>query len=146
MSDVIMGSIKLKGFIEEQCFTSLKEFIASLPNILVAEIPSEATNVVVSSQQPSNDQRDAVWFRLDNSGSFVGIYIYSKGSWKQITPAPNEVIRMWGDSRSVPSGYALIDASNPNFTSSELAAIQSSWVRDSTDTYWKVFDVTFQGF
>ena len=143
--DVITGTVKLKGFIEDTCYTSLKEFIAALPNILYTEIPSEATNIVVGSQQPSNDQRDAVWFRQDNAGTFVGVYVYSAGTWKQIVPSPQQIIKMYGDSRSIPDGYQLIDATNPNFTAAEVTAIQSSWIRDVTDTYWTVFEVTFQG-
>jgi hypothetical protein len=144
-ADVIIGQIKLKGFIEDTCFTSIKDFIARLPDWLIAEIPSEATNVVVGTQQPSSDQTNAVWFRQDNSGTFIGVYVYSNGTWKQIVPAPNGIIRMYGDSRAVPDGYQLIDNSNSNFTAAEVTAIQATWIKDVTNTYWRVFDVTFQG-
>lgn len=144
-NDVIRGAIKIDGNLDVCCFTSWADFVKALPGLLTVEIPADSTNVTVGSQAPSSDQRNIVWIRTDNSGAFLGIYIFTNNGWQQVSPAPNEIVRMYGDSRSVPTGYQLIDLSNSKFSSGEVSAIQATWIRDPTNTYWRVFDVIYSG-
>lgn len=145
-NDVILGALKLVGKPDCECFTSWSDFILRLSSFFAVEIPSNITNVVVSVNEPTDDQHDNVWFQMSPSGSFEGIFIYAMGDWQQIFPHPNEIVRMYGDSRSVPLGYMLIDASNPHFTAGQVAAIQAAWLPSADGLAYAVFDVTYEGF
>lgn len=145
-NDVIQGALKLTGLMEECCFTSWQDFIKALPTLFSVEIPSDVTNVLVSPDNPRDDQRDYVWFRTNSAGGFIGMFIYATGQWRQIWPTPSGIFRMYGDSRYVPAGYSLADASNPHMTAAMAAALETQWVHDPTNTYYVVFDVTYVGF
>ena len=77
-SNVTRAEIVLKGLPDLNCFTSWQEFLQALPDLLGVLIPSDITNVVVSNVQPTSSQTFDVWFRLSNSGSFIGIIYFLK--------------------------------------------------------------------
>lgn len=145
-NDVIQGVLKLIGKVDCECFTSWADFIAKFPKLFAVEIPSDITNVIVSVNNPDDDQHDCIWFRLSTSGSFLGIFVYATGDWRQIFPSPKAIIRMYGDSRSIPDGYMLIDSSNPHFTAAQQAHIQTGWYLSGDGLAWAIFDVTYEGF
>lgn len=144
-SDIILGALKLVGKVDCQCFTSIPDFLKAFPKLFAVEVPASITNVIVSVNQPDDSQHDSVWFRIDAAGSFVGIFIYATGDWRQVWPTPQGVFRMYGNSSVVPPGYQLIDASNPHFTAAEVAAIQATWYTPGGG-YYTIFDVTYEGF
>lgn len=148
-SDVILGALKLVGKADCQCFTGIPDFLKAFPKLFAVEIPASITNVIVSVDQPDDSQLDCVWFRLSPSGSFSGIFIYATGDWQQIWPVPNAVFKMYGDSRSIPAGYALVDANNPHFTAGQIAAMRAvtgNWIQTVDLAAWAVFEVTYEGF
>ena len=145
-TDVIAGALKIVGNIDCLCFEDFGSFIKAIPSLFNIEIPSSITNVIVAVDRPDDDQHDSIWFRRSASGSFIGIYVYATGDWRQIFPSPKSIIKMYGDSRAVPAGYALIDAANSHFTAGQVAAIQSSWLPSSDGLAYAVFDVTYEGF
>lgn len=147
-NDVILGALKLVGKLDCMCFTSWLDFVKKLPTIFAVEVPSSITNVIVSTQQPDDDQQDNIWFKLDNSGSFSGIFAYAMSDWRQIFPPPNALIRMFGNSTLVPDGYLLVDSSNPHFTAAQVTAIQSTWypAPATAPLFYTIFDVTYEGF
>lgn len=144
--DVIRGAIKLDGFLEGKCFTSWSEFISELPNMLSVEIPTGITNVTVGNIQPSSSELDHLWIKTDGAGSFIGMFIYTTGSWRQIYPAPNQLFLMYGNSTNIPAGYTLA-SSDPNLTPAEIANLQKIWTIGGTSpTWYSVFHVTYIGF
>jgi hypothetical protein len=145
-NDVLRGTVKLDGFLEGCCFTSWDDFVKKLPSLLAIEIPSNVTNVTIGNTQPTDDERDNLWIRKDNSGSFLGMFIYSQGTWQQIYPPPLSAILMLGDSRVIPAGYQL--ASDVTFVdAATLTALQSLWVIGGTSpTWYKMFHVFYTGF
>lgn len=146
-TDVITGAIKLQELLEDRCFTGWKDFLKSLPQLLLVEVPSSITNVIVSAIQPGDDQRDCVWLRLNAAGTFVGIFLYAAGDWNQIfPPSAYTLFRMVGDHRYLPKGYKLADGNNGKLTSAAAAQLMTQWVKDPTGTYYVIFDVTFDGF
>lgn len=145
-SDVITGALKLLGKVDCECFTSWQDFIAQIPKMFGVVVPASITNVVISDQQPDDDQREYLWIKRSTSGSVVGLFVYATGDWRQLFPTPKGIIRMFGDHRNIPAGYQLIDASNPNFTAAEVTHIQSSWMLSSDSSYYTIFDVTYVGF
>lgn len=145
-TDVIRGAIKLDNFLEGKCFTSWSDFISDLPNMLSVEIPTGITNVNIGNLQPSSSELDHLWIKTDGSGSFIGMFIYTTGSWRQIYPAPNQLFLMYGNSTSIPAGYTLASA-DPNISAAELANLQKVWtVLSTSPTVYSVFHVTYTGF
>lgn len=145
VSDLIRGAIKLDGFREGQCFTSIDDYTKALPGMLAVEIPASITNVTVSADQPTDDERDNLWFRRDNSGSFLGLYLYAQGAWQQIYPVPQQIFKLYGDSRNIPKGFALAD--QPFVSLAQLSKLKEEWlVGGSSPTWYSIFDVVYVGF
>lgn len=144
-TDVIRGVVRIDNLPDGCCFTSWQDFLRQLPSLLSIELPTLG-KLVVSAVQPGEDYKDYVWVRVDASGSFLGVYMFSAGVWQQVLPAPGQLVRLVGDSRSVPAGYLLADASNPHFTALTAAALEHQWIKDPTGLYYVVFDVTYEGF
>lgn len=144
--DSVLAPLKLQGLPDLACFKCFEDLLQALPSYLFAEIPITITNIVFSSTQPLDTQRDYIWFRRDNSGGFLGIYLYVGGQWQQIYPTPNGIFRMYGDSRDIPPGYLLADADNPNLTAAMATHLETQWLLDPTLTYYVIFDVTYEGF
>ncbi len=110
---VIKGAIKVQGVPESACFTTFVELLNSLGTYLTVEIQNQVfSNVVISNQQPGQADRGKIWWRIANSGSFVGIYFFQNGDWVQIFPAPQEIFWLYGDSSNPPAGYKFLEASD----------------------------------
>lgn len=95
---VAIGTVKIKNLPEATCFKTFEEFLLALQTYLVIEIPDTITNVVVGSSEPSSSQRDSIWYRFNSTGDFLGIYLFSGGSWNLQIPAglvptgPNQIL------------------------------------------------------
>ena len=149
--DVVRGAIKLDNFPETCCFTSFEEFMKALPEYLSIEIPKSITNVYVGYNQPSEADTDTVWFRTGAGSSFIGIFIYSLGQWRQVYPIEKSIIRVYGDSRTPPAGYSLANSFMPS-------AAANTWIVTTwhvggtypgptgTIDWYDVFDVVYTGF
>lgn len=136
----VLGALKLTGLIDNlECYTSIQQLLRDFPKLFSVEVPSSITNVIVSNQQPTATQRDAVWFRRSNGGVFIGIYLFSEGTWRQFFPVPKTLYRLYGDSREPPFGYILASDSAA-LTSEQVAFLETQWHRDPTDTYWDIYD------
>ncbi len=145
-----MSSTTLKveyaGLPDELCFEgtfadAMQQIISKLRVI----VPDTITNVVVSNQEPTDSQRNYVWFRLDNSGSFIGVFIYSQGNWQQVFPVPNALSWIYGSSDTPPVGYiAANDAAAP-LTTGEKAALEALWYPAGGPIY-TLYQVIFIGF
>lgn len=145
-TDVIRGALKLDSFLEDKCFTNWESFILSIPTMFSVEVPAGITNVNVGNSQPTDDERDNLWVRKDNSGSFLGFYVYSQGAWRNIYPPPNGPILVVGDSRTIPDGYQLASDS-PLITASMLTKLRTLWVLGGTLPDWyTMFHVMYVGF
>lgn len=109
-NNIINGAIVLTGFLDIKCYEKISDVINALPQILGLSLdPSELTNVVVSAIQPLSGQENYVWFRMSNGGTFIGIYIYSGGAWRQVFPAPGNIQWVYGNSATPPAGFILTD-------------------------------------
>jgi len=150
-TDVVQGAIKLMGLLEEECLTSGLDLIRALPRLLAVEVPSGISNVVVSAEQPGDDQRQALWVRLTNAGGFLGMYVYGAGNWQLITPLPSELVKVFGDSTNpatFPKGYILATDS-VSLTASQKTFLTGFWHwknDDPTTGVYDIFEVIFQGF
>lgn len=147
-TDVIQGALKLLGLPDDKCWSSFSEFLQDFPNLYGVEISNKITNVIVSNAQPLDSERDTVWIRTDNSGSFIGIFLYGAGTWQQMFPAPNQLFRMYGLSTSLPAGFTLATHVNvPAITTAMETQLKTGWypAPPSAGPY-TVFDAVFTGF
>lgn len=143
-SITVRGALKINNIPELACFTTFVDLLKALPDYFSVEVPKTITNVVVSNAQPSDSELGNLWVRTDNAGVIIGLYVFSSGAWVQVSPAPNEIIRMFGNSTNVPAGYRLIATGHPSFTGAEITAIQASWYPTPPQAVYTIFDVTLE--
>ena len=143
-TEVIQGALKLKNFMESKCFSCWEDFIAAIPEMFSVEVPSNITNVTVGNTQPLDSERDHLWVRTDSSGSPIGLFIYSGGTWNQFLPPPNQIYYVYGDSRNIPPGYELASASTV-LTASQILTLQKTWHAELGGWY-SIFHVVYTGF
>lgn len=126
--DVIKGAIVVQGLPEEICYTDFKEFLANLGQYLAVELPrSEISNVVISTEQPSDP--NALWIRRAASGAIVGLYTFSGGTWKALTPTAEGIYWMYGDSNKPPAGYVFISSREQvNMTVDQFTKFKSQYI------------------
>lgn len=144
-STTVAVPVQSLGIPQNACFTNFQELLSLLQQYLVVQVPRSISNVIISNTQPTSAERNSLWVRENNGGQFIGIYVYDGTTWRQVLPTPNGIFKMYGDSRSIPEGFLLADASNPHISADMAMALELGWVRDNTDTYWEMFDVTFEG-
>lgn len=140
-SNNINGSIVLVGLPDTLCYQTIEELVNDLPNILQVSIdPPLITNVIVSATQPLSGQAGSVWFRVSNGGTFIGIYMFSGGTWTQVFPAPGEIRWVVGDSANPPAGFILTD--NAAYLSSAIKAhLHTFWYPNGGSGPWQYFSV-----
>lgn len=149
MPDVVDIPIKVVGLPDLVCANSLVDFLNQLPNLIVGQAPTSITNIVVGNVQPLDTQRDTIWFRKDNAGNFIGIYVYSAGTWQQMFPMPGQIFphyRQSTDPTTDPVGYTRVDNA-VGVPAAVVTQLQTQWVADGANPgYYLRDDVVFTGF
>lgn len=149
MPDVVDIPIRILNLPDTLCVNSLLEFLQKLPEFLVGQAPTSITNVVVGNVQPLDSERDSIWFRKDNAGNFIGIYVFSGGTWQQMFPMPGQVFPRWRtstDPTSDPTGYTRIDNA-PGVPAAVVTQLMTQWVADGANPgYYLRDDQVFTGF
>lgn len=124
-----VGALQLKTIPELPCFQSFEELLRAIPELYSIIVPDSITNVIVSNVEPNSDQTTALWIRLSNDGTFIGVYVYTQGQFVQIWPVPNEVIWLYGDSEVPPTGYVNTDNAPAGTLSTGLkASLKAAWI------------------
>lgn len=150
-SDVTRAQVVLTGLPDTKCFTSWQDFLQALPEFLSVLVPNSITNVIVSNIQPSSSQTTDIWFRLSNSGSFIGIYVFSQGIWNpiypvnsdQTSPATTQIFWLYGDSANPPAGWQNTDDTTL-LSPAVQTALKSQWVLEgSVYTYYSAVFISF---
>lgn len=150
-SSTIVGSLVVKDLPELFCFEDARSLIEQLPTLLgVAISASNISNVVVGPAQPSDSQTTSIWFRTNNAGNFVGIYVFSGGTWNNIYPINDSThiqIEFFSSTDgSAPKGWTQITASTPGFPPGVAAALAAQSINDPTSTFKVYFAAYFSGF
>lgn len=135
------NALKLQGLPDDTCFTSFADLLKALVKYMSVEIPTSITNVIISNIQPLDSQRSSLWIRMTNGGDFVGFYLFSGGAWQQIFPVDNQLFRVYGDSRVIPTGFVLGDDGSLGLTAAQIAFLHTQWLLDPTSTFYVIFDV-----
>lgn len=143
---LITGAVKIKNLPTDFAITdviSLVKFIEA--QAAVQFNASQITNLVISVDAPDATNRNTVWWRLNNAGSFVGLFTYIGSAWVQAFPVPSGVFKIYGNSGNIPTGYVLVSESIPGFTAAMVNKLKEGWQRDPTDSFWIIFDVVYIG-
>lgn len=130
------------------CVNGWQEAFLTFIKNSVVEVPSSITNVKISNESPSSGERNYLWIRLNNSGSFVGFYIFADGDWQNVPAGPvlGAIYRVAGqNSESLPAGFALADGNTPPVSSGEAAILMATWFPVGSGP-WTMFDMIFVGF
>lgn len=154
-TSVIKGAIKLSGVPDSACFIGkgFVELLRDLQNYMIVEIPNQTfSNIVISNQQPGQSDRDKIWWRLSNTGSFIGIYFYNAGVWSQIFPAPNQIFWLhssaeYPDSSSPPPGYAFVSSGGMvNMTGPQYAELIAKAIPTGGPAPYNYYPAIYVGF
>lgn len=146
IQQIIKGAIKVQGVPESACFKSFPQLLNALGTYLTVEIQNqEFSNVVISNQQPGQADRGKIWWRIANSGSFVGIYFFVNGEWAQIFPAPNEIFWLYGDSADPPEGFKFLEESDGILTGADYAQLIALAVPNGGVPPFKYFPAIYTG-
>jgi len=141
----ITGRVKVIDVPDDACLTTVRDLMMQMEKFLAVEFDaSEITNVVVSTEEPDATDGTVVWFRINNSGNFIGIYVFVQGQWLQMFPPPQGIFRMYGSSNEIPEGYDLITEDTPGFTSAMVSKLQEGWYLGD-EGWWLIFDVVYVG-
>lgn len=144
--NVIKGAIKVKNLPDDACFTTFADLLKSLETYLGVVLPvGDISNVVISTQQPGDSDRDKLWLRRANSGKVIGFYVFSEGKWLPLSPAGNQVFWFYGDHRDPQPGYKFIELGDGVFNSSEYPQFLAQCIKDSTNTFYKYYGAIFIG-
>lgn len=143
----IVGSIKVIDVPDDATLTTVKDLLVSLERFLAVEIDAEQiTNVYVGNQEPDTTDRQVIWVRMDNSGNFVGLFVFIQGTWLQMLPPPNGIFRVFGRSDELPPGYALADENIVGISHTMDAALKGTWYPSAPlDGIYFIFDVVYVG-
>lgn len=142
---VVTGAIKFIDVPNDFCITTITELVKFIQKHGAVEFSaSEITNVYVGTSQPTDIS--VVWFQISPSGNFIGVYVYAQSQWIAVFPPPNQVIRMYGNSSSIPTGYELITSTTPGFSAAMATFLQGQWMPNPSDaTEYLIFDVVYTG-
>ncbi len=113
IQDVVQGALKLVGLIDRGCYNSWKDFAEDIPNLFAVEIPNTILGIITSQSEPSEDNRNKLWLRLNTNGGVIGLYIFQNGSWNPFydvanTNGNNEIRWFSGNSASPPDGWKWV--------------------------------------
>lgn len=143
---VVTGALKIKNLPADFAITDLISLVKFLEaNGAVQFNSSQLTNVVVSAVAPSTADKGVIWWRINEAGSFVGLFTFVGSQWVQAFPVPNGVFKITGNSNEIPQGYTLVTDDLPGFSTAMVNKLQEGWNRDPTDTFWDVFEVVYIG-
>lgn len=146
IQDVVQGAVKLVGLPDRARFTSFRDFLEQLPQMLSVELPRGISGVIVSAQAPTEDDRNRVWIRRDTSGSFLGIYTFQDGKWKKLYNfVDGQIVWITGDSDILPDDFVLVDTGDATIPSYVVNALKAQYVPKATGSGYAYFAVRFSG-
>jgi hypothetical protein len=145
-ANIVTVPVKFTGLVDGLCFTNLPEFIKTLQENLVAEVPTNITNVHIGVTQPSSTERSDLWVQVNTAGKYVCQRMFDGSQWQQIPPTTTTVYWKYGDSTVMEPGFILVDANNPHFTTAAVTAIQAQFYPSGGSGPWVYFATTFEGF
>lgn len=142
----ITGAVKVKNVPERACFNTWVDFVKSLEQYLSVEVPASISNVIIGTQNPSDSDKEKLWFRRATNGQFIGIYAFQDGAWRPFYfQPPGQVTWMYGNSNSIPEGFRLVTNPDPALPLEVAQALTAQYVPLSSGGF-QYFAVIYVGF
>lgn len=129
----VYGKLELKDIPNDICWDTPEKFLKQMERYfgITLDVNSNVDFVVVGAEVPSEDDKGRLWVKLYNNGTFDGFYKFEGGKWVNIqNRRQDEVVWFYGDSRSIPPGYLLIDENNGLLSTSNIKHIMSFYNQD----------------
>lgn len=146
INDVIRGAVKVDGLPDRVSFSSWRDAILALPELLTIEVPPGAIGVVVGQDTPSEDDRNKVWYRRDKSGAYLGAYGFQNGAWHEIQQTGlQQVYWVYGNSLDVPEGFTVIEPGDAAVPEVVVNKIIGQYVPNGVGGY-SYFALRFSGY
>lgn len=104
-----------------QCLTTLADVLAKSAQYLQVIGPAGTSFIVISETEPSVDDRDKVWLRLESNGKPYGLFKFQTTEWILIPGVHKGAIMLYsGAVADIPDGWHLADglAGTPDLTDS----------------------------
>lgn len=144
--DTVKGVLRVNSIPERECFYSWRDFLEKMPTLLSVELPTSVSGVVVGRDFPTDDDKDKVWFRRDQSGVFLGVYAFQDGAWRPFYNfAPGQVIWTVGNSENIPQGFVLITTDDEVIPSTVVNAIKAQYIPNGLGGF-AYFALRYEGF
>jgi hypothetical protein len=103
-----------------QCLTTLQAVLDAVAKYEQVVGPDGLSGIVVSANEPSVDDRDKAWLKLEANGKPIGLFKYQDG-WILVPGLHQGAIIMYsGLVASIPAGWKLADGTGgaPDLTDS----------------------------
>jgi hypothetical protein len=140
INSVILGALKVQDVPERASISTWEELIKSIPTFIGVELPTGISNVIVGNVQPQEEDRDKLWIRRDNNGTFIGFYAFCDGKWSPVYAIPpDSVVWFYGDSANVHDGFILIDDGDAQIPSYVVNALKAKYINASSGTGYAYF-------
>lgn len=96
----------------QQCLTTTQAVLNNSAKYLEVIGPDGFAGTIISEDEPSVDDRDKAWIRLEENGKPRGIYVYQNG-WVLVPGVHQGAIMGYsGAVASIPAGWVLADGLN----------------------------------
>lgn len=140
INSVVLGALKVQGVPERASISTWEELIKSIPTFIGVELPTGISNVIVGNTQPQEEDRDKLWIRRDNNGTFIGFYAFCSGKWSPVYAIPDDGVYWFtGDSSNVRDGFVLIDTGDPVIPSYLVQALKAKYIPQSSGPGYAYF-------
>jgi hypothetical protein len=150
VQDVVRGAIKLLDVPQRECVNTLQELLELLPKFLGVEIPTSASGIIIGNTAPGLDDINKLWIRRDDSGRFIGFYIYQEGEWVAVYDVligAEEIRWAVGASGTPPEGWIVVLPGDSVIPGVVVNHLVSQYIPDGSGgyTYFAVRYVGFSG-
>jgi hypothetical protein len=147
--DKLIGSIELTNEPKDLCWDTPLSFAKALTDMMTISFPVNPNNdfIVIGRDNPSPDDNNKIWYRLDANRNPLGWHLFIKGKWRKVYDYNgDEVIWKTGRSDNVQPPFRLIDASLPGVSGNVLNGILSQYVESGTPGVYSYFAVRYVGY
>lgn len=132
-----------------QCLTTLNAVLAAVAKYVEVVGPDGIAGMIISAAEPSVDDRDKVWLRLEDNGQPLGLFQFADDEWVQIPGLHQGAIILYsGETANIPSGWVLADGTNGAPDLTDNTAFASLWEPNysAPTTTYTLCPIYFKGF
>lgn len=99
----------------QECLSTLTGVLQAVARYVTVITQGGITALTASEAEPSVDNRNTAWVKLDNNGFPLGLYWYNDGSWRRVPEANiGEIKLATGDCADIPEGWAVANGVAPS--------------------------------